>query len=82
VWCPPLWIDLDPANNMSVGASHVILAIGRDYGDIMPLRGLIQGGGEHTLKVAMSVVPLSGLSTGRRSRRRDSIRENMLGDAV
>lgn len=59
VWCPPLgWIDLDPTNNVRVDTSHVTLAMGRDYGDVMPLRGVIQGGGEHTLKVAVSVVPL------------------------
>jgi transglutaminase-like putative cysteine protease len=59
VWCPPLgWIDLDPTNDVRVDTSHVTLAIGRDYGDVMPLRGVIQGGGEHSLKVAVSVVPL------------------------
>jgi transglutaminase-like putative cysteine protease len=59
VWCPPIgWIDLDPTNDVRVDTSHVTLAIGRDYGDVMPLRGVIQGGGEHTLKVAVSVVAL------------------------
>ena len=59
VWCPPLgWIDLDPTNDVRADTSHVTLAIGRDYGDVMPLRGVIQGGGEHSLKVAVSVVPL------------------------
>jgi len=59
VWSPPLgWIDLDPTNNVRVDTSHVTLATGRDYGDVMPLRGVIQGGGEHSLKVAVSVVPL------------------------
>jgi transglutaminase-like putative cysteine protease len=37
--------------------THVTLAIGRDYGDVMPLRGVIRGGGEHTLSVAVSVIP-------------------------
>jgi len=58
VWCPSLgWNDVDPTNNVRVLASHVTLAFGRDYGDVMPLRGVIQGGGEHTLEVAVSVVP-------------------------
>jgi transglutaminase-like putative cysteine protease len=36
----------------------VTLAIGRDYGDVMPVRGVIRGGGEHSLKVAVSVLPV------------------------
>jgi transglutaminase-like putative cysteine protease len=61
VWCPPLgWIDFDPTNAVLPGQAqtHVTLAVGRDYGDVMPLRGVIRGGGgEHELSVAVSVVP-------------------------
>jgi transglutaminase-like putative cysteine protease len=58
VWCPELgWVDLDPTNNVIADSTHVTLAIGRDYGDVMPLRGVIRGGGSHTLAVAVSVVP-------------------------
>jgi transglutaminase-like putative cysteine protease len=60
VWCPPLgWVDFDPTNAVLPGeaTTHVTLAIGRDYGDVMPLRGVIRGGGEHSLQVAVSVVP-------------------------
>jgi transglutaminase-like putative cysteine protease len=57
VWCPALgWNDLDPTNDLRVDTSHVTLALGRDYGDVMPLRGVVQGGGEHTLEVAVRVV--------------------------
>jgi transglutaminase-like putative cysteine protease len=59
VWCPRLgWSDLDPTNDVRVDISHVTVAVGRDYADVMPLRGVIQGGGEHTLSVAVSVVPV------------------------
>jgi transglutaminase-like putative cysteine protease len=58
VWCPQVgWVDLDPTNDAIVGASHVTLAVGRDFGDVTPLRGVIRGGAEHTLKVAVSVIP-------------------------
>ncbi len=60
VWCPPLgWIDFDPTNNVlpNGGGTHVTLAFGRDYGDVMPLRGVIRGGGDHRLMVAVSVAP-------------------------
>ena len=61
VWCPPVgWVDFDPTNAVLPGdtQTHVTLALGRDYGDVMPLRGVIRGGGEHELKVAVSVVPV------------------------
>jgi transglutaminase-like putative cysteine protease len=59
VWCPVNgWVDLDPTNDLVVGTSHVTVATGRDYGDVMPVRGVIRGGGEHTLKVAVSVMPI------------------------
>jgi transglutaminase-like putative cysteine protease len=59
VWCPLLgWVGLDPTNAVTAGgATHVTLALGRDYGDVMPLRGVIRGGGAHTLSVEVSVVP-------------------------
>jgi hypothetical protein len=40
-WTPP--IDLVP------GTGHVRLAVGRDFGDVTPLRGVIRGSGDHTL---------------------------------
>lgn len=53
------WLDLDPTNNRVPGAGHVRLAVGRDFGDVTPLRGVIRGGGLHTLTVGVStrVVP-------------------------
>jgi transglutaminase-like putative cysteine protease len=36
----------------------VTLAWGRDYGDASPLRGLVLGGGAHTLKVGVDMEPL------------------------
>lgn len=58
VWCPSAgWVDLDPTNDCLAGGGHVVLAVGRDYGDVMPLRGVIRGGGEHALEVGVSVIP-------------------------
>ena len=42
------WLELDPTNNCIASASHLRLALGRDYGDEAPLRGVIRGGGAHT----------------------------------
>jgi transglutaminase-like putative cysteine protease len=59
VWCPVLgWIGLDPTNAVLPDAGHVTLAVGRDYGDVTPLRGVIQGGASHTVEVAVNVAPV------------------------
>jgi transglutaminase-like putative cysteine protease len=58
IWCPVLgWVDLDPTNAVMPDASHVTVAVGRDYGDVVPLRGVIQGGASHTLEVSVDVIP-------------------------
>lgn len=57
VYCPGVagdWLELDPTNNMIPTDQHVRLAQGRDFGDVSPVRGVIRGGGEHTLKIAVT----------------------------
>jgi transglutaminase-like putative cysteine protease len=60
VYCPGTagvpdgWLDLDPTNDCVPDAGHIRLAVGRDYGDVAPLRGVIRGGGRHTLSVRVS----------------------------
>jgi transglutaminase-like putative cysteine protease len=51
---PGGWLELDPTNDLVPHGSHVRLALGRDYGDVTPLRGVIRGGGRHTLQVAVN----------------------------
>jgi transglutaminase-like putative cysteine protease len=56
VLCPPFgWIDLDPTNDVRVSSDHIVIAWGRDFGDVSPLRGVIVGGGRHRLSVRVSV---------------------------
>jgi len=58
-YCPGIgWLDFDPTNNIVPSNGHVTLAWGRDYGDVSPLRGLILGGGAHTLKVGVDMEPV------------------------
>jgi transglutaminase-like putative cysteine protease len=52
------WLDTDPTNNVAPTDGHVTLAWGRDYGDVSPLRGLILGGGSHTLEVGVDMEPV------------------------
>ena len=58
-YCPGIgWLDVDPTNNLVPSYNHVTLGWGRDYGDVSPLRGLILGGRDHTLKVNVDVEPI------------------------
>ena len=52
------WCDFDPTNNRGPGEDYVTLAMGRDYSDVSPIRGVIHGGANHTLDVGVTVVPL------------------------
>ena len=56
------WVDLDPTNDRagwpSPGEDYVTLAIGRDFSDVSPMRGVIHGGASHTLSVGVTVEPI------------------------
>jgi transglutaminase-like putative cysteine protease len=57
VYVPGLgWIDFDPTNDCLPAERHVTTAWGRDYGDVTPLKGVIFGGGAHTLTVSVDMV--------------------------
>lgn len=61
------WVDLDPTNNRwgwhAPGEDYVTLATGRDFGDVSPLRGVLQGGANHTLTVGVTVADIEGDNT-------------------
>jgi transglutaminase-like putative cysteine protease len=52
------WIPFDPTNDLIPADEHVTVAQGRDFTDVAPLRGVILGGGRHTLTVAVDVEPV------------------------
>ncbi|GFD88359.1 transglutaminase [Tenacibaculum sp. KUL152] len=49
------WIDYDPTNNLKPYDQHVTLAVGRDFADITPLKGIIFGGGNQVLEVSVDM---------------------------
>jgi transglutaminase-like putative cysteine protease len=60
VWIPSCgWVDFDPTNNMRVGRSHITVAWGRDFSDVVPIGGIVTGGGEHIIEVGVDVVPIA-----------------------
>lgn len=61
VWAGPEhgWVHLDPTNDSVVGDEYIVLAMGRDYADTPPVKGVCFGGGEHRLSVGVTVTDLS-----------------------
>ncbi|MBK1723730.1 transglutaminase family protein [Thiocystis violacea] len=49
------WIDFDPTNDQLSSEQYITTAIGRDFQDVTPLRGIFYGGGAHELLVAVDV---------------------------
>lgn len=59
VFCPGVgWIDFDPTNDLVLDDEHITLAWGRDFSDVVPMRGVILGGGAQELSVRVTVMPL------------------------
>jgi transglutaminase-like putative cysteine protease len=64
VYCPELgWIDFDPTNNLLPSGHHIVVAWGRDYSDVTPLKGTILGSVQHELQVAVDVTRLEDTAT-------------------
>jgi transglutaminase-like putative cysteine protease len=56
VFLPSLrWVGFDPTNNMQAGERHVSVAIGRDYSDVPPSRGVYKGDEDSQLVVGVNV---------------------------
>ena len=51
------WVGFDPTNNLIASQRHIRVAIGRDYGDVPPTRGVFKGEAKSELSVAVKVVP-------------------------
>ena len=49
------WLGLDPTNNCIANESHVRLAVGRNFSDCSPVKGVYKGAAKHQLKVAVTV---------------------------
>jgi transglutaminase-like putative cysteine protease len=51
------WMAFDPTNNLMGADRHIRVAIGRDYADVPPTRGVYKGEAESALSVAVTVSP-------------------------
>jgi transglutaminase-like putative cysteine protease len=65
-WCELLfptagWIGFDPTNRCLVGPNFVKVAVGRDYRDVPPNRGLYRGGANEEIEVKVRSEELHGV---------------------
>src|SRR4051812_6216677 len=56
VFLPSLrWVGFDPTNNILATERHIACAVGRDYSDVPPSRGVYKGEAESELAVGVTV---------------------------
>ena len=53
------WVAADPTNQASVGEGHVVVARGRDYADVPPLKGIYHGAPSVAMDVTVEVTRLA-----------------------
>lgn len=51
------WIGFDPTNDLIAAERHIRVAIGRDYADVPPSKGVFKGLAQSDLAVAVRVTP-------------------------
>ena len=51
------WVEFDPTNNQLADQRYITLTWGADFADVVPLRGVIFGGGDQRMDVEVSVIP-------------------------
>ena len=59
LWCGAEvgWVGFDPTNALLALDDHVVLAVGRDYADAAPIKGLILTPGAQALTVEVDLAP-------------------------
>ncbi len=60
IWCGSQigWVEYDPTNATFTGSDHVIIARGRDYADVAPIKGVLRSHGKHTSTQKVDVIPV------------------------
>jgi len=58
LWCGG-WQGFDPTSGWPVGERHVLVARGRDYHDVTPLKGVFHGGPTASLEVGVQLTRLA-----------------------
>ncbi len=60
-WCgnEAGWIEYDPTNACQAGLDHIVVAYGRDYGDVAPVKGVLRTAGPQVSEQVVDVEPLT-----------------------
>ena len=60
LWAGPMvgWVDIDPTMGKWVGIEHVVTAVGRDFSEVPPNRGVWKGNATETISVSVNVQPV------------------------
>ncbi len=61
-WCGSNlgWVDYDPTNDCLVRDDHIVVAHGRDYSDVAPIKGILRVSGRQNGRQAVDVVTVAG----------------------
>ena len=59
-WCGPDagWVEYDPTNAVFAGEGHIVVAYGRDYSDLAPVRGAMRISGGQSTDQYVDVIPV------------------------
>ena len=59
-WAGPAagWIEFDPTNDIPSGTDHIVVAYGRDYSDVVPIKGTMRMSGRQKHHQAVDVLPV------------------------
>jgi len=49
------WVEFDPTNNLLPSSNHIVVAFGRDYFDVAPIKGIIFSSGKQNIDVKVDV---------------------------
>lgn len=49
------WVEFDATNNLVVNDKHIRVAVGRDFADVTPLKGIVYSGSKQEMKVSVDV---------------------------
>jgi hypothetical protein len=58
------WVGFDPTNKCMISAHFVRVAVGRDYSDVPPNRGMFKGAGKESMGIAVQSDELPGVPGG------------------
>ncbi|SPF78194.1 transglutaminase family protein [Pseudoprimorskyibacter insulae] len=63
-WCgkDAGWHEFDPTNAIDVAGDHVVVAYGRDYSDVAPVKGAMRSAGSHSTLQQVDMIPVEPVS--------------------